>query len=217
MKIARTLCAVALCGMALVALQGTALAHEDHHKGHAAAKKAPEQEVEGKPAQVKLLDITLADQDGKKVRLKTDVIGDRVVVVDFIYTTCTFVCPILSAILSQLQEPLKERLGKDVALVSISVDPTTDIPPRLKEYAARYEARPGWIFLTGAKPDVDEILRGMGAYTADSTQHPTMVLVGEGQKGGWTRFYGFPSPEQLLEKVNELSAARRPNLPQATQ
>jgi cytochrome oxidase Cu insertion factor (SCO1/SenC/PrrC family) len=91
----------------------------------------------------------------------------------------------------------------------VTVDPNTDIPPRLKEYAAKFEARPGWTFLTGEKQNVTQVLKGLGGYTADLTKHPAMILVGDGGKDRWTRFYGFPSPERILEKVNELAAARR--------
>jgi protein SCO1/2 len=187
-----------------------AAAHEDHAGHHKESAKAGEQEAEERPARVDLADVELVDQDGSKVRFASDVVRGRVVVIDLIYTTCPLVCPILSAIFSSLQEKLGDRLGRDVFLVSVTVDPNTDIPPRLKEYAAKFEARPGWTFLTGETQNVTQVLKGLGGFTADLTKHPAMILVGDGGKDGWTRFYGFPSPERILEKVNEISAARRP-------
>jgi len=171
-------------------------------------KAAKEEKVESRPAQVKLIDLPLLDQDGKTVRFRTDVIGDRIVVIDTFFTTCGLICPILGAIFMELQEMAADRLGRDVVLVSISVDPLTDIPPRLKAYAGQWEARPGWIFLTGSKSGVDQVLAGLGLYSADFADHPSAILVGDGKSGEWTRFYGFATPEQLMGKVTELTGKR---------
>lgn len=163
---------------------------------------------------IRLPDVRLLDQDGREVRFKSDVVGDRLAVIDVFFTTCGLVCPILTAIFADLQDRLGDRLGREVALISVTVDPKTDIPPRLKEFAARYDARPGWTFLTGERHAVEGVLKGIGAYSADFTAHPTMVLVGDGRNGGWTRFYGFPSPEQLLARIDELGASRRRGNPE---
>ena len=165
-------------------------------------------EVASSPVDVKLPDLELLDQDGRAVRFGSDVVGDRVAVIDVFFTTCGLVCPILTAIFADLQDRLGDRLGREVALVSVTVDPKTDIPRRLKEYAARFDARPGWSFLTGERHAVEGVLKGIGAYSPDYTAHPTMVLVGDGRDGGWMRFYGFPSPGQLLARIDELRAAR---------
>ena len=178
-------------------------------RSFAAQGKDEEPAVTAKPAEVKLLDLELLDQDGRKVKFQSDVIGDRIVVIDTFFTTCGLICPILSAIYADLQDRLGDRLGKEVALVSISVDPNTDIPPRLKEFAGKWEAKPGWVFLTGQKTVVDRVLDGLGLYSADFAAHPAAFLVGDGKSGKWTRFYGFASPEELLAKIDELSAARR--------
>jgi protein SCO1/2 len=172
-------------------------------------KGAEKEDVEGKPTQVRVHDRTLVDQDGRKVRVASDVIGNRLVVIDTFYTTCVQICPILSAIFMELQDQLGSRLGKEVVLVSLTVDPLTDIPPRLKEYAKLWNARPGWVFLGGEKQSVDQVLTGLGLYSADFINHPSMFLVGDARSGTWTRFYGFASPEQILGKIDELSAARR--------
>jgi protein SCO1/2 len=174
----------------------------------AGGKGAKEEKVESRPAQVKLIDLPLLDQDAKTVRFRTDVVGDRIVVIDTFFTTCGLICPILGAIFMELQELAGDRLGRDVALVSISVDPLTDIPPRLKKYSEQWEARPGWVFLTGSKSGVDQVLAGLGLYTADFADHPPAFLVGDGKTGEWTRFSGFATPEQLMGKVKELTGKR---------
>ncbi|HEY5766084.1 MAG TPA: SCO family protein [Candidatus Deferrimicrobiaceae bacterium] len=172
-------------------------------------KGVEKDDVEGKPVRVTLHDRTLVDQDGRKVKFASEVVGDRLVVIDTFYTTCFQICPILSAIFMDLQDLLGSRQGKEVVLVSLSVDPLTDIPPRLKEYAATWNARPGWLFLGGEKQNVDRVLEGLGLYAPDFTAHPASFLVGDGRSGSWTRFYGFASPEQILEKIEEFEAARR--------
>jgi protein SCO1/2 len=176
---------------------GAARAH-DAHPQHEAAAPAPS------AAKVVLRGEPLVDTSGKRVRLAEDVIGGRIAVVNFIYTNCTTVCPVSSATFQQLQGKLGAALGKDVVLVSISVDPLRDTPERLRDFSGRYEARAGWIWLTGAKPDVDAVLKGFGAYTPNFEDHSAMVLVGDAS--GWTRFLGFPSVDQLLSRVQTLRA-----------
>jgi protein SCO1/2 len=180
--------------------------HTGDHSGH--AMPTPVAAPEGEEVEIELLDLALVDQDGRKVRFKSDVIGDRLVIIDTFYTTCDTICPILSALFVNLQHKLGSRLGRDVVLVSISVDPGTDIPARIKKYAARYGARPGWIFLTGGKRNVDRVLRGIGAYVRDYTQHAPAILVGDGRHGGWTRYYEFPSPDLVMDRLEELGDAR---------
>jgi len=158
---------------------------------------------------VRLSDDALIDQTGTKRRLATDVVGDRIVVVDFVYTSCTTVCPVLSAVFAQVQSRLGERLGREVALVSITVDPARDTPARLAAYAARHRAGEGWTWLTGDKPVVDRVLQDLGAYTTNFEDHPSMVLIGDGRTGTWTRYFGFPGTDQIMTRVNELAAERR--------
>ena len=180
----------------------------DPHAHHRAMMLKPANEA-AKPADIELKDLPLVDQDGQEVKFVSDVIGDRIVVMDFVYTSCTTVCPVLSALFAQLQERLGGELGREVALVSVSVDPTRDTPQRLKAYATMHQARPGWVWLTGPKRRMDEVLDGLGAYSPNFADHPSMVLIGDGRSGEWTRLFGFPSPDRLMEQVNALQAARR--------
>ena len=175
-----------------------------HDPAHHHAAEAPA------PASVKVVlrDAPLLDASGKRVRLAQDVIGERIAVVNFIYTSCTTVCPVSSATFAQLQKRLGAALGKEVVLVSITVDPLRDTPQRLREYGARYHAAEGWTWLTGAKRDVDSVLKGFGAYTPNFEDHPAMVLVGDARAGKWTRFFGFPSVDDLAARIEAIQAAR---------
>jgi protein SCO1/2 len=180
--------------------------HTGDHSGH--AMPAPGAAPQDEAVDIELIDLVLVDQDGRKVRFKSDVIRDRLVIIDTFYTACDTICPILSALFVNLQHKLGSRLGRDVVLVSISVDPGTDIPARIKKYAARHGAKPGWIFLTGGKRSVDRVLRGIGAYVRDYTQHAPAILVGDGRHGGWTRYYEFPNPDLVMDRLEELGDAR---------
>ena len=176
-------------------LEAVAEIETDPHAHHKAMLRQSGQSA--KPADVDLRDLRLVDQDGRELQFVSEVIGDRIVVMDFVYTSCTTVCPVLSAVFGQMQGKLGNHLGQDVVLVSVSVDPTRDTPQRLKAYAAKHKAQPGWIWLTGAKPTMDEVLDGLGAYSPNFEDHPARVLVGDGRTGEWSRFFGFQSSSAL--------------------
>src|SRR5690349_20038865 len=106
---------------------------------------------ESSPAQKYFTDVELIDQDGKKVHFYSDVLKGKTVVVNALFTTCTSVCPPMNRNMERIQEALGERVGRDVFLVSITVDPDVDTPARLKDYAKKFHAGPGWVFLTGKK------------------------------------------------------------------
>jgi protein SCO1 len=190
------------CACALIVPVVRAEDPHAHHR-HTNAEPAATQNV-----RVELADTTLRDQDGRELRFRSDAVGERIVVIDFVYTTCTTVCPVVSATLAQVQGQLGARLGADVALISVTVDPVRDTPARLKDYAGRIGARAGWSWLTGAKPQVDEVLKAFGAYTPNFADHPPLVMVGDAKSGQWLRFYGFPSADQLVKAVVDLTAAR---------
>ena len=186
---------VAACAMS------PAAAHENH---------APSQKpTAAQGARINLADTPLLDQDGRSVRLKSDVIGSSIAIVGFVYTSCTTVCPVVSAMLSQTQAKLGARAGRDVKLVTITVDPVRDTPARMKAHGKQHGAGPGWTLVTGPKPQVDEALKAFDAYTPNFNDHPPVVYVGDAKAGKWLRFYGFPSPDQLMSAVGELTAARK--------
>lgn len=158
---------------------------------------------------VKLLDLALVDQQGLAKKFRTDVIGDRIAVVNFIYTSCKTSCPMASAIFGQVQERLGPLLGRDVVLVSLSIDPVTDRPARLLAAAEQFHAKPGWSWLTGDKATVDRVLRGLGVYSSNIVEHPTMVMIGDGKTGEWVRLLGFPTPDDIMAHLERVQPARQ--------
>ena len=180
----------------------------DEHAAHQAMMEQAPAGVDDMRVDVEIKDLELRDQDGRARRLASDVIGDKLVAMTFVYSSCTTICPIYSALFSALQDRLGERLGREVVLVTLTLDPATDVPLRLKREAAKYRARPGWTYLTGDQRNVEEVLRGLDAYFADFTQHPPMALIGDGSTGIWKRYNGFPEPDQVVRMLDQLKAAR---------
>jgi protein SCO1/2 len=200
------ICFIAIPGYA----HETKQTKDEKTQGHA-GRTAMTKDVKSKEhmnVDVRLQDLELLTQDGKRVKFKSDVIGDKLVAMTFIYTSCTTICPIYNTIFTQLQDLLGERLGRDVILVTMTLDPTRDVPRRMKKEAKKFGARPGWVYLTGKKQNLDQVLRGLDAYFADFVEHPPMTLVGDGKTGIWKRFNGFPQAEHLLAMIDELEAAR---------
>jgi cytochrome oxidase Cu insertion factor (SCO1/SenC/PrrC family) len=148
---------------------------------------------------VTLIDHELVDQTGQKRRFVSDVIGDKKAVIAGIYTGCTTICPITTLLFAELQDALGARLEEEVRLISLSVDPANDTPAMLADAASDIDAKPGWFWLTGLPVLQNEVLLGIGAYSADVTEHPPVFVVGDGATGEFVQLYGFPSVEEFLE------------------
>jgi protein SCO1 len=172
---------------------------KDPHAGHGQQPqaKAPEQSAAGKY----FSDVELVDQDGRKVRFYSDVLKGKTVVVNAFFTTCTSVCPPMNRNMEKIQAALGDRVGKDVFLVSISVDPATDTPPRLKEYSQKFHAGPGWMFLTGKKENVDWALYKVGQYVESKDDHTTVIIVGNETTGLWKKMIGIGKAAELVQIV----------------
>jgi len=183
-------------------------AGSDPAAGSAAAEPAAaEAPAPSRGAAISFPDAPLLDQRGNAVKLATGAIGDRIVVMDFVFTTCTTICPLLSGIMAGVQDGLGADEA-DVALLSVTVDPARDTPARLEAYAKKWHAGPRWTFLTGERDAVKRVLEAAGAYTANFSAHPPMVLVGDGRTGRWVRLNGFPKRTQVLAEVKALRDAR---------
>jgi len=148
-------------------------------------------------------DVVLVNQDGQKVHLKSLLESDRPVVVDFIYGTCTTICPVLSAGYVNLQK----KLGPDnqkVHLVSITIDPENDTPAILKEYLTRYRAKPGWDFLTGSRRDIDRVMKSFDAYFRNKMDHKPLTFIRSPEDKHWVRLYGLLSSRDFMNECREV-------------
>ena len=171
-----------------------------------AAAKAPETPkiAEAQPLDgLNVPDVPLVDQDGKPVRFYTDLVKVRVVAVNFVFTSCTTVCPPMGANFAKLRKILSARAGREVQLISVSVDPGTDTPERLKAWGAKFGAGPGWTLVTGDRNQVTLLLKALGVYTANISDHSPLVLLGDDTRHRWTRAYGLAAPAKLAELLEE--------------
>lgn len=150
-------------------------------------------------------DVTLINQDGKKVQFKKLMQSDKPVVVDFIFCTCSTICPVLSASFVNLQNKLGAE-SKNAHLVSISIDPEHDKPKVMKEYLRRYRAKPGWDFLTGSKKDIESVRKAFNSYIANKMSHQTLMFISMPKDGGWFRVFGITSTEELLAEIKKAGA-----------
>lgn len=157
---------------------------------------------------VRLPEVRLRDSQDHELQLSTLLRG-RIVVLDFVFTSCRTVCPAISAILRASESQFRDRLGKDVILVSISVDPEHDTPETLRAYANKIGAGPHWHWLTGSTADIDRTLRAFGVPTGGRPEdHPPIVLVGNADAGRWLRWVGLPEPWTLIAAADSLSRDR---------
>lgn len=154
-------------------------------------------------AGLRIPDTNVLDQDGRKLNFYSDLVKGKTVAIDFIFTTCNGVCPTMTAKFRQLQQALGDRVGRDIQLISISVDPTTDVPARLHAYAEKFHAGPGWSFVTGTKPEIDALLRALGAFAPDKTKHPQTILIGNEGANYWTRTLGLSATKTIAGIVTD--------------
>src|SRR5262245_2711156 len=162
--------------------------------------------AEIKQGSLDIPDVSVYDQNGKRLSFYSDLVKDRTVVINFIFTTCTTICPPLTATMSSVQQQLGGRASPGIQLISITVDPATDVPARLKSFSEKFGAKPGWTFVTGSKQDIDRLLKALGAYAPDPAGHSAMVLIGNEHARYWIRSYGLASPSALKRLITEASA-----------
>jgi protein SCO1/2 len=149
-------------------------------------------------------DVEVLDQEGHALHFYSDLIKGKTVAINFIFTNCTTICPPLAATFARVQKEMGEKVGKDVNFISISVDPVTDTPERLKAWGARFKAGPGWTFVTGSKPEIDKLLNSLGASVARREDHSPTVIVGNDLKGIWTRTYGLARISQMVGVIESV-------------
>jgi len=165
------------------------------------------------PAHKYFTDVELINQNGEKMRFYSDLLQGKVVIINSFFATCQGSCLPLNQNLAKVQAALGDRLGKDVYIVSISVDPTVDTPPNLKAYAKKLQARPGWFFLTGSKENVDFALKKIGQFVDDKQDHLNIFIIGNERTGLWKKAFGLAKSEEIV-KVVESVVNDQPNTKQ---
>ena len=181
----------------------------DHRQHMAQLKQAKaETKVTGQ-ALVSIPNLILTNELGQEVALMDDLIRDKIVVINTIYTRCTTVCPVMGIQYTRLQQMLKRRFGKekilkDVLLLSVSIDPLNDKPRQLRAFKNKFKGGPGWTLLTGTSANIDKLLKATGLFTPDLKDHTPITLVGRVSQNSWTRLSGLGSPQPIAKVVDGL-------------
>lgn len=147
--------------------------------------------------------VKLVRADGKRVDFPADIDDGRPVLVNFIYTTCTAICPVMTHIFSAFEKSLGADRAR-VRLVSVSIDPEQDTPKRLAEYAKQYDAGPGWTFYTGTVDASTAVQKAFAAYRGDKMNHTPLTLMRPAPGKAWVRIDGFASPDDLMREYERL-------------
>lgn len=150
-----------------------------------------------------LRDLPLVDQHGNEVDLYSLMKG-RTVVINSFFATCSGSCPVMAGAFAAIQNRFRDRVGSELVLVSITVDPERDTPAKLREYAKQMKAGDGWYFLSGSKEQVARALRKLGQYVEDREQHQNVFLIGNDRTGLWKKAFGLAKPAELIELVREV-------------
>ena len=183
------------------AVSSALLAPVDSHEQRGASRRQSDQ----------FSNIVLYTQHGKPVRFYDDLVKDKTVIINLMYTGCGETCPANTAELAKINDLLGQRMGRDIVMVSLSIDPVADTPARLKQYWESFGAKPGWLFLTGMPGDVDRLRRELGAYDldpvidADPSQHAGFITVGNDRTDRWTALPLLMHTRQLLGTILRIS------------
>ena len=176
--------------------------HAHHHQMMMSMKRATRS-----TADYALPAIDLVRDDGKTVSLPAELDDGKPVVLNFIFTTCTTICPMMTQVFARLQE----RLGPErdrVHMVSISIDPEQDTPARLEAYARKFHAGPQWRYYTGSTEASVAAQRAFDVYRGDKMDHTPVTFLRAAPGRRWVRIDGFASADELAEALHELVAAR---------
>ena len=149
-------------------------------------------------------DVVLVNQDGARVRLQSLTESGKPVILDFIYGTCTTICPVLSAGYTSVQSKIGPDTRK-VQLISISIDPEHDTPKIMKGYLNQYRAKPGWDFLTGTREDIDRVMRAFDSYVSDKMYHKQVTFIRAQGPGEWVRIDGLLGSTDLMNEIGKAS------------
>jgi protein SCO1 len=173
-----------------------------------AALVAPASIARGQPAQnpaaAYFTDVVLTDQHGAPVRLYSDLIKDRTIIVAPFFTSCTSACPVMMRTLAKIQAWLGDRLGRDAVLVSITVDPARDTVDRLRSYATDAGARRGWYFLSGAPANVELALTKLGQRVDSPEGHSNLMIVGNDATGLWKKAFGLADSDAIIRVIDSV-------------
>jgi protein SCO1 len=151
--------------------------------------------------------VTLRTHEGKEVKFYDDLIRGKLVAINMMYAQCEGICPGMTRNLARVQKQLGDRVGRDVFMYSISLLPEQDTSERLKEYADMHHVGPGWLFLTGARADIETVRYALGFYDVDPevdgdrSQHTGMVRIGNEPLNRWSMAPALGEPDSITQAI----------------
>lgn len=151
-------------------------------------------------------DTELVDQTGRTVRFYSDVLSDRTVIANFIFTSCQDACPLTTARLLAVSQGVRDHAGRPVRLVSISVDPETDTPPVLTTFAKRMGEAEDWMLLTGERAAIDRVVSRLGQKLNVREDHTVLLLAGNVSARRWAKVTPMETPEEVTARLKALAA-----------
>ncbi len=178
------------------------------------AAAAPDGARRGGARTPTLPNVPLVTHEGQAVTFYDDLIRGKVVAINMMYAECEGICPIATSNLVRVQELLGARVGRDVFLYSLTLQPELDTPQRLQEYAAMHGVKPGWLFLTGARADLEQLRYRLGFFDlnpvvdGDNATHTGMVRIGNDGYDRWTSSSALAKPEQIVATINHVDRTR---------
>ena len=160
----------------------------------------------GESISIKLIDHEMLNTQREKVKLVKDVMADKMVIMNFVYTDCKTVCPVSTHIMSEVFKSIQldKSIKNKVKLITLTLNPKTDTPEKMKEFSRKYSnSAKGWAWLTGSSNKINESLLGLRAYAPVISEHSGVILVGDPKENHWTGFYQFPKPQNIVKRVTE--------------
>ena len=173
--------------------------------GLAFAATSAEQLAAEQKARDYFTNLEVFDQDGKSLRFYDDVLKDKVVAINFIFTNCQGACPLMTRQMTMVRDMLGVDLGTDIHFVSISIDPVRDTPAAMKEFAETHDAdQAGWRFVTGNPDNLAFIVKRLGQYTDEVEAHSTLLLAANVRTAHWTKIPPNVPPNGVVERLRGL-------------
>jgi protein SCO1/2 len=177
-------------------------------RGHEASQHLTQKVASSGPHYKRLVnayqvpDVVLIDYDDRPVRLRELLASNDPVMLNFVFTSCSTVCPVTTKVLAEVPD-LLGREGRNMRMVSISIDPENDTPLQLKAYARSYQAGARWKFLTGRTQDIKSVQLAFDSYDRDKMTHEPVTLIRQASGKQWIRIDGFATPEQLVQEYRK--------------
>jgi protein SCO1 len=154
-------------------------------------------------------DLPVIAQDGKERRFFSEILKDKIVLIYLFYTHCEDACPLVNQKIAGVQDLLGDRVGADITLISITTDPSRDTPPVVQKYSEYFNARPGWLFLTGETQNIETIVRKLGQTSSDPTDHVAVLMVGNVRQAKWTKVTPTASEAEIADMLRLLAGDRK--------